>query len=323
VARAKRTDRAEARRKYRAYLQAQEEAATAEAREHGDVPDEAPSRTARVRETRPSSAPAPVPGVRMGMFAAARAAYRQPHYVDDVRHIGSLVAGSNAVWPVLVMCVVGGAYMSFRVSAGTSGATNDPILAVVYQFIFYPIPLLPPMLAGFLAPRSTWLAGMIAAFIATMTLVVVVGLNVGSFSNSTGEIAVASPTPGSSAVTSAAASGSAAASSLTSAVTSATPATSGSPAASSAASPAASGSPAAVASSGTAGTTKSNPNTVGDLFNLALMLLVQSLGFGAIIGALSGWYKRFLGLTSGGPRKPPPSRQNRGRAPQRRRPATR
>jgi hypothetical protein len=320
VARAKRTDRAEARRKYRAYLQAQEEAAIAEARAHGG-PDEAPTSTPRARDQRSSAAP--VPGARMGMFAAARAAYRTPTYVSDVRNIRSLVVGSNAVWPVLIMCVVGGAYMSIRISSGSSSASNDPILSTVYQFVFYPIPLIPPMLAGFLAPRATWLAGLIAAFIATMTLVVVVGLNVGSFSNTTGAISVASATPGAtavaSAVASAAASGSAVPSSGASLAATAKPAVSGSPAASAAAS----GSPAAGASSSSGNTGKSGSNTVGDLLNLAIMLLVQSLGFGAIIGALSGWYKRFLGLTSGGPRKPPASRPNRGRPAQRRRPATR
>jgi hypothetical protein len=254
----------------------------------------------------------------MGMFAAARAAYRTPTYVSDVRNIRSLVVGSNAVWPVLIMCVVGGAYMSIRISTGSGGASNDPILSTVYQFVFYPIPLLPPMLAGFLAPRATWLAGLIAAFIATMTLVVVVGLNVGSFSNTTGAISVASPTPGASAVASALASGSAVPSSGASLAATATPAVSGSPAASAAAS----GSPAAGASSSSGNTGKTGSNTVGDLLNLAIMLLVQSLGFGAIIGALSGWYKRLLGYTSG-PGKPPASRPNRGRPTQRRRPVTR
>jgi hypothetical protein len=321
VARAKRTDRAEARRKYRAYLQAQEEAAIAEAREEGEPAAQAAPRGAHVRDERPVSTP--VPGVRMGMMAAARAAYRTPTYVSDIRNIRSLVLGSNAIWPVLVACVLGGAYMSLRIAAG--GASSDPILPFVYQFIFSPpVPLLPVMLAGFLAPRATWLAGMIAAFIATVTLVVVVGLNVGSFSNTTGEIAVATPTPAATAAASpgASAGGSAEPSAIASIVPSATPAVSSSPAGSPAASAASSGSPAAGASTNT-NTGKSNSNTVGDLFSLAIQLLIQSLGFGAIIGALSGWYKRFLALTSGGPRKPPASRQNRARPTQRRRPATR
>jgi hypothetical protein len=46
----------------------------------------------------------------------------------------------------------------------------------VLEFTFFPIPLLPPMIAGFLAPRSSWLAGLIAGFIATMTIVWVVAM---------------------------------------------------------------------------------------------------------------------------------------------------
>jgi hypothetical protein len=314
VARAKRTDRAEARRKYRAYLQAQEEAAIAEAREHGG-PDEAPTRTLRARDQRSSAAP--VPGARMGMFAAARAAYRTPTYVSDVRNIRSLVVGSNAVWPVLIVCVVSGAYLSWQMSS-SKGAVTDPIVGAVYSFVFAPIPLLPPMLAGFLAPRATWLAGMIAAFIASMTFVVVVGLNPSSFTNAAGGIALTSPSPATSAVASPAASGSAAPSSVASVVASATPTVSGSPAASAAAS----GSPAAGTSTNTGNTGNTGNVTFGYLLGVTHQLLIQSLGFGAIIGAVSGWYKRLLGYTSG-PGKPSASRPNRGRPTQRRRPATR
>jgi hypothetical protein len=43
------------------------------------------------------------------------------------------------------------------------------------------------------------------------------------------------------------------------------------------------------------------------------------MAIGAMIGALSGWYKRFLGLMAS-PRKPK-SRSQGGRRPQQRRPA--
>jgi hypothetical protein len=89
VARAKRTDRAEARRQYRAYLQDRQEAEAAE----GAAPDStaviASSKPARARDAKPQ--PAIQPGGRMGIFAAAKAAYRTPHYVDDIRNIRELV----------------------------------------------------------------------------------------------------------------------------------------------------------------------------------------------------------------------------------------
>jgi len=167
VARAKRTDRAEARRQYRAYLQAQQETAAAESDDSGGAADVASTRPARSRDQKPQAIIQP--GGRTGIFASARAAYRTPHYLDDIRNVRSLVFHSNAVWPVLVVCLAGGAFGVFRISSGA--ASNDPVLTSVFQFLFYPVPLVPPMIAGFLAPRSTWLAGLIAGFISTMTLV--------------------------------------------------------------------------------------------------------------------------------------------------------
>jgi hypothetical protein len=301
VARAKSTDRAEARRKYRAYLQAQEEAAAA-----ANLPDDAPS-TATSKPVRSGQRPAQPaqPAGRLGMFAAARAAYRTPTYVDDVRHIGDLVFRSKAVWPVLLVCVAGAVYMSARV--GATDANKDPILPMVYQFLFYPVPLLPPMIAGFFAPRATWLAGAIAAFIATMSLVVVVTLNTGTFSNTTGEL-FASPSP---AVSGAAASVAPSQSALVANASASAPATA------SAASAAGSTAPSTAGAAGNTGTP--SKATFGDVLNLALMLLVQSLGFGALIGALSGWYKRFLGMTSAANGRP--SSRSGGSRPSQRRPA--
>jgi hypothetical protein len=305
VARAKRTDRAEARRKYRAYLMAQEEAEAAQAEDSDSSAGEAGSKPVRSRDPKPS--PVVQPGARLGIVAAARAAYRTPHYIDDIRAIGPLIFRSNAVWPVLALCVVAGAYFAVRVGSNDYG--SDPILPFLYQFLFYPVPLLPPMLAGFLAPRSTWLAGLIASFIGTMTLVVVVGLNSGKFTAISGTISGASASPTvSSSVTVTVSTAPGATALVTSTPTSgATAASSGTPAAS-------------PTSGGTTGNTTGGTTT--DLFTLAVTLLAQSLAFGALMGALSGWYKRFLALTSG-PRKPPASRSGSGRTPQRRRPATR
>ena len=171
MARAKRTDRAEARRKYRAYLLGQEEAAS-EADNSGSTANVAGSKPALNRGQRPQAVVQP--GARMGIFAAAKAAYRTPHYIDDIRNIRSLVFHSKAVWPVLLVCVAAGAFIVLRFASGADA--TDPAVRAVLEFTFFPIPLLPPMIAGFLAPRSSWLAGLIAAFIATMTIVWVVAM---------------------------------------------------------------------------------------------------------------------------------------------------
>ena len=241
MARAKRTDRAEARRQYRAYLQEQQEAAAAEADDSGGAADVASSSPARSRDQRPQTVTKP--GGRLGLFAAAKAAYRTPHYMDDIRNIRSLVFHSNAVWPVLVVCVAAGAFGVFRISSGAS--YNDPVLNALFQFLFFPVPLVPPMIAGFLAPRSTWLAGVIAGFISTMTMV-------GFFAMTTTTIP------------------------------------------------------------GYAGTIS------GGLLAITVQMLSTSLLFGLMMAALSGWYKRFLSLTSA-PRNRAPAKS----ASQRRRPTTR
>lgn len=246
MARAKRTDRADARRQYRAYLQEKQETAAAEADDSGGAADVASPRLARGRDQKPQVVIPP--GGRLGIFAAARAAYRTPHYLDDIRNVRSLVFHSKAVWPVLAVCAAGGAFSVFRISSGAS--STDPVLTAIFQFLFYPIPLVPPMMAGFLAPRSTWLAGVIAGFISTITLVVVFAMTTITVPGYAGKF------------------------------------------------------------------------TTTDLLALTVQLLSTSLAFGLMMAALSGWYKRFLSLTSG-PRKRPAAKSGGQRPTQRRRPATR
>lgn len=298
MARAKRTDRAEARRKYRAYLQAQEEAEAASAA-GAESPAAAPAGSG-ARTSSAAARPAYQPGVRLGFVAAARAAARTPTYIDDVRNIRSLVFRSNAVWPVLAICVIAGFYSATRIAS--KDYAGDPVLPFVFQFLFYPVPLLPPMLAGFLAPRSTWLAGAIASFIATTTLLAVLLVSATTLTEASNSIAGASPSP--SAHASVVATGPAASATVIS-------------------SPAASGTPVASPTPGSTaapGNSSSSGNITADLATL-IQLLILSMSFGALMGALSGWYKRFLALSSG-PRNRPPSRPSGSRS-QQRRPAAR
>jgi hypothetical protein len=296
VARAKSTERAEARRKYRAFLAQQQEAEAAQAAAESGGASAAPSTVGATRErgsaTRPLAAPL-APGARMGIGAAARAAYRKPHYLDDLRNIRPLVLQSNTIWPILAICALSGAYSVFRINSGEY--QGDPILSLVFSFLFFPVPLIPPMLAGFLAPRATWLAGAIASFIATMTVVAVFAIT-GAKLDSAGGIATASASPSAGSVATA------------------SPAPSTSPTASLTLAP--TSSVAAASPSGSGAITTSTTST--DPMTATLVLLPESLAFGFLMGALSGWYKRFLALTSG-PRRAPVRAANR---PVKRRPPT-
>jgi hypothetical protein len=266
------------------------------------------------------------------MLQAAKAAYHTPTYISDIKYAPKLITRTHAVWPVLVMCVALAAFMAPNLSNYRTDTTQQTLV----QFIFYP-PLVPAMLAGFLAPRATWLAGFVAAFIATATLIFLVLLG-GNSLVTTG--AGASPTPGlstspaTSLVAEASASSSVLVTSTPTLATTATPESTVSagssasiaptttpsatsvPSASPAA-PSAAASPSASPSGST--TTSGGSSGVVDLFSYGLFPLLQSLLLGALIGGLSGWYKRFLALTSG-PRKPP-SKSGGQRPSQRRRPA--
>jgi hypothetical protein len=307
VARAKRTDRSEARRKYRAYLQAQEEAALADAESPDSATGTKPGSGVEAKTKRVEGSQGVAPGARLGIFAAARAAYRTPHYRDDIRDIRSLVLHTKAVWPVLLMCVAGGAYIVARI--GKDGTTSDPLVTVIAEFLFVPVPLIPPMMAGFFAPKASWLAGLLAAFIATTAFLFVIAFTTLKVTD-TGTIAISSPSPNAPSASVAAAS----ASPESSVSATLTTAPGGSPAAS----------PTGVTGGTTGGT------TTLELLPSAIALFAQSLAFGALIGAASGWYKRFLGMTSGprtssrsGSGKSGSGKSSSGRTAQRRRPATR
>jgi hypothetical protein len=244
----------------------------------------------------------------LGVVAAAKGAYRQAHYIDDIKSLRQLIFKSNAVWPVLVICLVSGVYIGIRFQA--SDWRSDSVLMALLQFIFIP-PLIPPMLAGFFAPRATWLAGAIASLIATLTLLLVLGISsIAVRDVSSGQVS-ATPSSSPSAVATVVASASASPAAL---VTSSAAPTSNT-------SPAESGAPNASPSAATSGTTGTTSTSTSDLLTSAFFMLLQSLTIGAGIGALSGWYKRFLALTSG-PGKPRSPKSGSQRNTQRRRPAT-
>lgn len=154
MARAKSTERAERRRLYRAYLQQQAEAEGVQEEE-----DSASVRPVAAKAARTAPAPAVKPGQRVGMFTAFKAAGRPVHYVDDLRYAPTLVFRTNAVWPAAVISIAALAFGFTRTDY------NDSSIGFLLQFALPMIPLVQPMLAGFFAPRATWLAGMISGAI--------------------------------------------------------------------------------------------------------------------------------------------------------------
>jgi hypothetical protein len=152
MARAKRTDRAEARRRYRAALAAR----------GAETPPEAPTEAtpaAPPRQT-PREGPANVPpGGRLGLVAAFRLAAAPADIRSDLAYLPTLVRGTKAIWlPSLVLAAI-------AVVFAIPGASTSVVVALAFQTFLVPPPMAGPFLAGLLAPRAAWLAGGIVALV--------------------------------------------------------------------------------------------------------------------------------------------------------------
>jgi hypothetical protein len=160
VARAKRTHRADARRRYR-----QEQAARAES---GEVEEEAPARP-RKGDAQPAT-----PTGRPSVTAAFRAAARPADIRSDLSYLPTLVVRTKAVWlPSLLVVGAGVAFLIPQI--------QDNIVGVlVFQAFVFPPPLAATFLAGLLAPRGAWLAGLVVGVVAAGVFAVVAALFQGS-----------------------------------------------------------------------------------------------------------------------------------------------
>jgi hypothetical protein len=174
VARAKRTDRTEARRRYRA-----EQAALAEADPTGEA--------AATQALKASANSTPIaPPTRPSIMGAVRGAYRPLDLRSDLRALPQVVTN----WGFLLaigLTIVAGVWFVVAYSAGMTAipvgtATPEQLQAVVGdntiplflgQMAFLtPPPAIGAFLIGFTAKRASWLGG----FIYGMFVVVVVAL---------------------------------------------------------------------------------------------------------------------------------------------------
>jgi hypothetical protein len=144
VARAKRTERATARRRYRAAVEP-EQLEAEEAREAAT-----PSRATPARPT-PES-------VRVSIGGALRASFRPLNVREDLAAFPSLLRHRSLWLPILVTI------------ASTVAVVVTQGKDVVTQFLFAYFVMTPALggvfLAGFLAPRASWLLGAIVGLVA-------------------------------------------------------------------------------------------------------------------------------------------------------------
>jgi hypothetical protein len=275
VARAKRTDRAEARRRTRAAL-AEEVSEPSEASTVGG-PDDRASRSAPAPSGTAGKTPgnkASGPSGRPSLLTALRSSYHPANVREDLRYLPKLLI-HPAVWgPILATAAVAGLYL---VTGG-----RDVISSFLVPFFVWPPPQIGVMfITGFFAPRASYMAGFIVGVASSLIVALLVALGPATAANFQG-----------SSVPTASAGPSVAASAAASTAPSGAPDVSASPSTSAGASAAPNGSPAPGSSAPPAATTPITP----------VQVLIAGLGVapfsGVFLASLAAWYRRFLQASS-------------------------
>ena len=158
MARAKRTDRATARRRYRSEqgLEIDDDLGSETLDDEIDEPASASTRA------RPATAPAAP--ARRSVFGAAREAFRPLDVRADLRALPELVR-NKALWiPVLLTLLTTSLFVVIRPEGRTDA------LGIVTVFLYQYFVVTPAIggvfIAGFLAPRASWLLGLIVGAVA-------------------------------------------------------------------------------------------------------------------------------------------------------------
>jgi len=168
VARAKRTERAEARRRYREATSGVENGD--EGVEVPAVPEAALPRGSRDR--RPSGQePGAAPAQRAGFAASLRAAAGPVDVRGDLRAFPSVLFRSKAgLIPGIVIAAT-------TVALFIPALAANQFVVLAGNVILQPPPMIVAFLAGMLAPRASWLMGGLMSVIAGLAYVLVVTVN--------------------------------------------------------------------------------------------------------------------------------------------------
>lgn len=171
MARAKRTERSEARRRYRAATAG--EPAEDDALDAPAVPAAALPRSSRDRRPASSAGAGAVAATpeRAGFLGALRAAAGPVDIRGDLQALPSIILRSRAGWvPALVILVTTVALMIPTIA-------SNSLVVMAGNVILQPPPMIIAFLAGMLAPRAGWLMGGLMSLLAGVAYVFVVTLN--------------------------------------------------------------------------------------------------------------------------------------------------
>jgi hypothetical protein len=163
VARAKRTERAEARRRYRATL------ATDPLAEDADGADEGSATGSSQGATRSNASPAGKPGStgtpeRVGFLDAFRLSIRPVHVREDLAALPWITIHTKSIWlPVLIT-------IAATIATAATGA-NDMVTGLLFTyFVVFPA-IGGVFIGGFLAPRASWLVGIVVGLVSAVCYV--------------------------------------------------------------------------------------------------------------------------------------------------------
>ena len=151
MARAKRTARADARRRYRGATEPETDV---------DAADASPDRRAAGRGAQPAARPE-TSQARVGIFDALRTSIHPPRFREDLASLPWLALHTKALWIPLLATVA-----SSIAVIGTGG--KDVITAFLFAYFVQTPAIGGVFLAGFLAPRASWLLGLIVGFVAAI-----------------------------------------------------------------------------------------------------------------------------------------------------------
>ena len=146
MARAKNTDRAEARRRYRAATAVEVES------DAQSVPAAAVPRDARPAGTPKASVPAEP---RPGIVEAFRRALQPADIRGDLRALPVILRTERRVWLAPGLVLLGGVFLLVPTLRDSS------IGLMAAQLLVVPPPLIPSFLAGMLVSRGAWLMGLL------------------------------------------------------------------------------------------------------------------------------------------------------------------
>jgi hypothetical protein len=148
VARAKRTERAEARRRYRATL------ATDPSATDGEGADATPQASNRSSATATGKPAASAPNERVGFLDAFRQSIRPVHVREDIAALPWIAVHTKAIWlPVLIT-------VAATIATAATGATDMVTGLLFTYFVVFPA-IGGVFIGGFLAPRASWLVGIV------------------------------------------------------------------------------------------------------------------------------------------------------------------